>query len=210
MTHAATGIRVLLVDDDAAFSRAMGGELARRGYLVDTRTTGRDALEPSASTDVDVILLDLRLPDLDGLEVLRELRARNVPAGIVVLTGHGTIDTAVKAIQMGAYGYLEKPCPIARLEMSIQKTYEHARLLKRQRVLEDGYAAPDRTVDIVGRSAASQKVLETVNRIARTDSSTLILGETGVGKELVATLLHTQSGRRDAPFVVVNCAALHD
>jgi len=210
MTHTPIDIHVLLVDDDLAFSRAMGGELARRGYRVDTRTSGRDALDPAASADVDVILLDLRLPDMDGLDVLRDLRARNVRAGIVVLTGHGTIDTAVKAIQMGAYGYLEKPCPIAKLEMSIQKTHEHVRLLTRQRVLEDGYAAPDRTVDFVGRSAANQKLLDTVARIARTDSSTLILGETGVGKELVATLLHTQSGRRDAPFVVVNCAALHD
>ena len=210
MTHTPIDIHVLLVDDDLAFSRAMGGELARRGYRVDTRTSGRDALDPAASADVDVILLDLRLPDMDGLDVLRDLRARNVRAGIVVLTGHGTIDTAVKAIQMGAYGSLEKPCPIAKLEMSIQKTHEHVRLLTRQRVLEDGYAAPDRTVDFVGRSAANQKLLDTVARIARTDSSTLILGETGVGKELVATLLHTQSGRRDAPFVVVNCAALHD
>jgi len=210
MTRPVIDIRVLLVDDDPAFRRAMGGELARRGYRVDTRTSGRDALDSGASADADVILLDLRLPDIDGLEVLRELRARNVPAGIVVLTGHGTIDTAVKAIQIGAHDYLEKPCPIAKLEMAIQKTHEHVRLLKRQRVLEDGYAAPDRAVDIIGGSAANQKLLETVARIARTDSITLILGETGVGKELVATLLHTQSARRDAPFVVVNCAALHD
>ena len=210
MTHQPIDIRVLLVDDDSAFRQVMGGELARRGYGVDTRASGRDALEPAATADVDVILLDLRLPDMDGIDVLRDLRARSVAAGIVVLTGHGTIDTAVKAIQMGAHDYLEKPCPIAKLEMAIQKTHEHVRLLKRQRVLEDGYAAPDRAVDIVGRSAANRKLLDTVARIARTDSATLILGETGVGKELVATLLHTQSGRREGPFVVVNCAALHD
>lgn len=210
MTHQAIDIRVLLVDDDPSFRRVMGGELARRGYGVDTCASGRDALEPAASADVDVILLDLRLPDMDGLDVLRDFRARNVPAGIVVLTGHGTIDTAVKAIQMGAHDYLEKPCPIAKLEMAIRKTHEHVRLLNRQRVLEDGYAPPDRAVDIVGRSAANRKLLDTVARIARTDSTTLILGETGVGKELVATLLHTQSGRCNAPFVAVNCATLHD
>ena len=210
MTHEAIDIRVLLVDDDASFRRVMGGELARRGYTVEIRASGREALEPAASADADVILLDLRLPDMDGLDVLRELRVRNVPAGIVVLTGHGTIDTAVKAIQMGAHDYIEKPCPIAKLEMAIRKTYEHVCLLNRQRVLEDGYAAPDRAVDIVGGSAANRKLLDTVARIARTNSTTLILGETGVGKELVATLLHTQSARRDAPFVAVNCAALHD
>ncbi|MEI6667695.1 MAG: sigma-54 dependent transcriptional regulator [Acidobacteriota bacterium] len=210
MTRSAVGIRVLLVDDDPAFRRVMGGELARRGYRVATQASGREVLDTDATAETDVILLDLRLPDIDGLEVLRGLRSRNVLAGIVVLTGHGTIDTAVKAIQMGAHDYLEKPCPIAKLEMTIQKTHEHVRLVTRQRVLEDGYAPPDRTVDLVGRSAANQKLLETVARIAGTDAATLILGETGVGKELVATLLHTQSRRRDAPFVIVNCAALHD
>lgn len=210
MTSQVADVRVLLIDDDATFRRVMSKELARRGYAVDTRASGREALDPAASANVDVILLDLRLKDMDGLDVLRDLRARNVPAGIVVLTGHGTIDTAVKAIQIGAHDYLEKPCPIANLEMAIRKTHEHMGLLKRQRVLEDGYTPPDRTVDIVGRSAANQKLIDSVARIARTDSTTLILGETGVGKELVATLLHTQSGRRNKPFVTVNCAALHD
>jgi DNA-binding NtrC family response regulator len=203
-------IRVLLVDDDPAFRRAMGTELARRGYSVETRASAEEALDPAASADVDVILLDLRLPDKDGLEVLEELRRRAVPAGIVVLTGHGTIDTAVRAIRVGAYDYLEKPCPIAKLEMAIQKTHEHVRLITRQRVLEDGYAVPDRGVEFVGESAANRKLMDAVARIARSDSTTLILGETGVGKELVATLLHTQSARREAPFVAVNCAALHD
>ena len=210
MTTSAKDIRVLLVDDDPAFRRVMGGELARRGYTVTTCASGREALEPAASADADVILLDLRLEDMDGLEVLNELRGRSPACGIVVLTGHGTIDTAVKAMRLGAHDYLEKPCPIAKLEMAIQKTHEHMRLLSRQRVLEDGYAAPDRGVDFIGESAASRKLLESVARIARTDSTTLILGETGVGKELIATLLHTQSARRDAPFVAVNCAAFHD
>ena len=210
MTQEAINIRVLLVDDDPTFRRVMGGELARRGYAVDTRASGHESLDPAATADVDVILLDLHLSDMDGLDVLRDMRARNVPAGIVVLTGHGTIDTAVKAIQMGAHDYLEKPCPIAKLEMAVRKTHEHVRLINRQRVLEDGYAPPDRAVDFVGRSAANRKLLDAVARIARTDSTTLILGETGVGKELVATLLHTQSGRSNAPFVAVNCAALHD
>jgi len=210
VTTTGRDIRVLLVDDDPAFRRVMGGELARRGYTVETRGSGKEALEPSAAADVDVILLDLRLSDMDGLDVLSELRGRPVTCGIVVLTGHGTIDTAVKAMRMGAHDYLEKPCPIAKLELSIQKTHEHIRLLTRQQVLEDGYAAPNRGVEFIGESAASRKLLESVARIARTDSTTLILGETGAGKELIATLLHTQSGRHDAPFVAVNCAAFHD
>lgn len=210
MTSIPKDIRVLLVDDDPTFRRVMGSELTRRGYGVETCASGREALEASASSDADVILLDLKLPDMDGIDVLRELRSRGTPAGIIVLTGHGTIDTAVRAIRLGAYDYLEKPCPIAKLEMAVQKTHEHVRVLSRQRVLEDGYAAPRVGPEIVGGSTANQKLLEAVARIAKTDSATLILGETGVGKELVATLLHTQSGRSEAPFVAVNCAALHD
>ncbi len=203
-------IRVLLVDDDPVFRRVMGGELVRRGYAVETRASGAEALDPAAGADADVLLLDLKLPDMDGIDVLRELRSRNGAGAIIVLTGHGTIDTAVKAIRLGAHDYLEKPCPIAKLELAIQKTHEHVRAVNRQRVLEDGYAVPRVGAEIVGSSAANRKLLDAVARIARTDSTTLILGETGVGKELVATRLHTQSSRCDAPFVAVNCAALHD
>jgi DNA-binding NtrC family response regulator len=210
VTATPRNIHVLLVDDDPTFRRVMGAELMRRGYAVDTCASGGEALGAPVGADVDVILLDLRLPDMDGLGVLEELRRRNSPTGIIVLTGHGTIDTAVKAMRMGAHDYLEKPCSVAKLEMAIQKTHEHVRVLSRQRVLEDGYAAPRVGPEIVGRSAASRKLLDAVARIARTDSTTLILGETGVGKELVATLLHTQSGRSEAPFVAVNCAAFHD
>jgi DNA-binding NtrC family response regulator len=203
-------IRVLLVDDDPTFRRVMGSELDRRGYSVVTCASGHEALQSPAGAEVDVILLDLKLPDVDGLEVLSEMRARGVSAGIIVLTGHGTIDTAVRAMRIGAYNYLEKPCPIASLEMSIQKACEHVRLLSRQRVLEDGYSAPHVEPAIIGSSSANRKLLEAVARIAKSDSTTLILGETGVGKELVATLLHRQSGRSERPFVAVNCAALHD
>ncbi len=201
---------MLLVDDDPVFRRVMGTELVRRGYTVETRACGKEALDPAVGADADVVLLDLRLPDMDGIDVLRELRARNAMVGVIVLTGHGTIDTAVKAMRLGAHDYLEKPCPIAKLELAIQKTHEHVRLLHRQRVLEDGYAPPRVGAEIVGSSAANRKLLDAVARIARTDSTTLILGETGVGKELVATRLHTQSSRSEAPFVAVNCAALHD
>ncbi len=210
VTPTPNDIRVLLVDDDPTFGRVMGSELGRRGYGVVTSACGKSALEIAVGGELDVILLDLKLPDMDGIDVLGELRARGVTAGIIVLTGHGTIDTAVRAIRTGAYNYLEKPCPIATLEMAIQKAYEHVRLLSRQRVLEDGYAAPHVSPEVVGTSAANRKLLDAVARIARTDSTTLILGETGVGKELVASLLHRQSGRSEGPFVAVNCAALHD
>ncbi len=211
MKKSATRARVLLVDDDETFRRVMAAELTRRGYNVVTASSGSEAVERAPHMDVDVILLDLRLPDMDGIEVLERLRDRNSSSpGVVVLTGHGTIDTAIRAIRLGAHDYLEKPCQIEKLEIAIEKTWEHVRLVKRQRVLEDGYAPPNVASGLVGTSAAFQKLLENVARIARTDGTTLVLGETGVGKEVVAKLLHAQSPRNEAPFVVVDCAALHE
>ena len=210
MKKSADTPRVLLIDDDDMFRRVMAAELTRRGYRVTAIATGRQALE-TQHADADVALLDLRLPDMDGIEVLERLRERNASSmGVVVLTGHGTIDTAIRAIRLGAHDYLEKPCQIEKLEMAIQKTWEHVRLVKRQRVLEDGYAAPNVAAGLVGVSPAFVKLLENVARIARTGATTLVLGETGVGKEVVAKLLHAQSPRAEAPFVVVDCAALHE
>ena len=200
--------RVLLVDDDDEFRRVMSGELARRGYAVNSVASGAAALAQAA--EADVIVLDLRLPDTDGIDVLKKLRSTDVSAGVLVLTGHGTIDTAIQAVRLGAYDYLEKPCPLDRMEMAIQKAYEHTRLIERQWVLEDGYRAPEVGLDFIGKSPALEKVRQAIARMAPTDSTTLILGETGVGKDMVARLLHAQSGRRERPFVVVDCAALHE
>ncbi len=202
--------RVLLVDDDDTFRRVMGAELTRRGYKVVAVASGAAALEQLPQSHPDVTLLDLHLPDIDGIEVLRRLQAVSASTPVVVLTAHGTIDTAIQAIRLGARDYLEKPCPIAKLEMTIQKTCEHDRLVKRQQVLEDGYSAPDVAPGVVGASPAFVKLMANVARIARTGATTLVLGETGVGKEVVAALLHAQSPRSEAPFVVVDCAALHE
>ena len=200
--------RVLLVDDDDDFRHVMSAELARRGYAVSAVAAGAAALARAA--EADVIVLDMRLPDMDGIDVLKKLRGAEAAAGVLVLTGHGTIDTAIQAVRLGAYDYLEKPCPLDRMEMAIQKTYEHLRLVERQHVLEDGYRPPEVGPDLIGQSPALEKVRQAVARIAPTDSTTLILGETGVGKEMVARLLHAHSRRQDRPFVVVDCAALHE
>jgi DNA-binding NtrC family response regulator len=208
MTVNRKSVRVTLVDDDDDFRRVMSGELARRGYVVSSVASGAAAITQAA--DADVVVLDLRLPDMDGIEVLKKLRSTDVPAGVLVLTGHGTIDTAIQAVRLGAYDYLEKPCPLDRMDMAIQKAYEHVRLVERQRVLEDGYSAPDVGLELIGKSPALEKVRQTIARVAPTDSTTLVLGETGVGKEMVAQMLHAQSRRRDRPFVIVDCAALQE
>jgi len=210
VSRAAKDVRVLLVDDDPAFRRVMAAELSRRGYSVVAVSSGTEALAQAPEAGADVTLLDLRLPDMDGIQVLERLRELNPSGGVVVLTAHGTIDTAIRATRLGAYDYLEKPCPIGKLEMAIDKTHEHVSLLRRQRVLEDGYAVSNVASGLVGKSPAFVKLMDSVARIGRTDATTLVLGETGVGKDVVASLLHAQSPRADASFVVVDCAALHE
>ena len=210
MSATARGHRVLLVDDDETFRRVLSSELKRRGHAVETQATGQGALEPGVASETEVVLLDLQLPDIDGIEVLKGLRERGVTAGVIILTGHGTIDTAIQAIRLGADDFLEKPCPIEKIDLTIRRTRETLELRRRHQILSDGYSPADVRPVMVGASAAYRKLRESVSRLAVSDATTLILGETGVGKDLVAKLLHGESPRKDAPFVIVDCAALHE
>jgi len=210
MVDASTTGRILLVDDDETFREVLESELSRRGHQVTVAATGTEAVQIACRVVPDVILLDLRLPDMDGLEVLKQIDQKQLLAGVVVLTGHGTIDTAIKAIRLGAQDYLEKPCPIAKVELAIQRIREHLALVERQRVLQDGYSLPDVSSGMVGTSPAFREMGEKIERIARVESTTLIRGETGVGKEMVAKLLHAKSARADGSFVVVDCAVLDE
>ncbi len=210
MNGTGRAIRVLLVDDDDTFREVMSAELVRRGYQVASAADGRSALEQSSIGESDVILLDLRLPDMDGIEVLKKIRAREPAGRVVILTGHGTIDTAIKAIRLGAYDFLEKPCPVEQVEIAVQQAHENLRLVERQKVLEDGFSPPDVQLEFIGSSPVFEKLRQTIAKIAAADATTLILGETGSGKEMAATLLHAQGPRRDKPFIVLDCAALHE
>jgi len=201
---------VLVVDDDDAFRTVLSAELTRRGFDVLGAATGAEGVDEAVRRAPAVILLDLRLPDADGMDVLRQLRAAEVPSEVIVLTGHGTIDTAIRAIKLGAYDYIEKPCPMEQVELVIQKALDHQSLVTRQRVLQDALAPPDVRSSFVGAAPEFRRLRDTIARIARADSSTLITGETGTGKEMTAALLHAEGPRSEAPFVVVDCATLDE
>ncbi len=205
----ATGA-ILLVDDDAAFRQVMGGELRHLGYDVVAVATGEEAVREVARAEHDVILLDLRLPSMNGLEVLRNVREARPSSEVIMLTGHGSIDTAIESIRMGAFDYVVKPCPLDEIQIRIQRAMERRSLRQRANLLERGLTPPDLGSSFIGASPEFQRVLHLIERVAASDSTVLISGETGSGKEMVAKLIHARSARKCRPLVVVECAALQE
>jgi DNA-binding NtrC family response regulator len=201
---------LLLVDDDETFRRVMAGELERLGFDVAAAASGEEALRAAASQEPQVVLLDLQLPDRDGLEVLQAIRERCPGAEVIMLTGHGTFDTAIQSIRLGAFDYVAKPCPLDELEVRLQRALERRALRQRTTLLERALTPPDPGGLFVGKSPAFRQALDLVERAAASDSTVLVCGETGTGKELAARLLHARSPRRSRPFVIVDCAALQE
>jgi DNA-binding NtrC family response regulator len=202
--------RVLLVDDDDVFRHVMTGELRRLGYEVVEAGSGAEALGQASEREPEVVLLDLRLPDMSGLDVLKGLRESAPASEVVMLTGHGSIDTAIESIRLGAFDYVVKPCPLGELELRVHRAVERQALRRRASLLERGLTPPDPGPSLVGESLAFRELLELVERVAATDATVLVVGETGSGKEMIAKLLHARSPRRSRPFVVVECAALQE
>jgi DNA-binding NtrC family response regulator len=200
----------MLVDDDAAFRHVMAGELRRLGFEVEAVETGEDAVRRIGDDAPDVVLLDLQLPGMSGLDVLRTVNELHPSAEIIMLTGHGSIDTAIESIRAGAFDYVVKPCPLDELEVRIQRATERQALRRRAGLLERGLTPPDLGGSFVGQSPQFREMLHLIDRVAPTDSTVLVTGETGSGKEMVTKLIHARSLRRARPFVVVECAALQE
>src|ERR671925_75250 len=196
---------VLIVDDEAGVRSALSGVLRDEGYTVDAVDSGEACLDRVARAPFDVIVLDVWLPGMDGIATLARLRERRVDAPIVMISGHGNIESAVRAIKMGAFDFVEKP-------LSLEKTVLVVRNALRQRSLEAENRALRAKVDaqhtMVGESYAMIRLREQVAMAAPTNGRVLIFGENGTGKELVARNIHALSRRRSGPFVEVNCAAI--
>jgi len=201
---------ILLVDDDAAFRHVMSGELRRLGHDVATAASGEEAIARVEAQEPEIVLLDLRLPGMDGLEALKAIRAHNSGIEIIMLTGHGSIDTAIESIKVGAFDYVTKPCPLDEIQVRVQRAIERRALKQRASLLERALQPPDLAASFVGESPEFRRMLHLVELVGPSDSTVLISGETGSGKERVAKLIHARSLRKDRPFVVVDCAALQE
>jgi DNA-binding NtrC family response regulator len=202
------GIRVLVADDEKNLRELMVRELGRKGHEVEGVSDGESALHQLRETPYDVVILDMKMPRKEGIEVLRELTDFPDPPQVIVMTGFQEVATAVEAMKLGAYDYLTKPTKIEELDILIRKAAEKGQLLRDNAALRARSEGAGPFSGIVTRSALMQEALRIVDRVAPTDSAVLILGESGTGKELVARAIHDRSPRVDRPFVPIHCGAL--
>lgn len=203
-------IRVLLVDDDDHFRVPLHKELEHLGFEMYSLPEGAEALNLVRQHRVDVVLLDIRLAKENGIETLVELKRSAPNTEVIMLTGYGTVDSAVQAMKLGASDFLKKPCSLAEIEATIRQTLERRRLQRENTALRADLEHCQEHTEFVGRSAGLRQVLDLIDRVAQTDSTVLIQGESGVGKELVARAIHRNSHRSKGPFVVVDCGSLHE
>jgi two-component system nitrogen regulation response regulator NtrX len=199
------GEHILVVDDEPAIQTALRGVLEDEGYRVSTVGSGTEALRLAAEDGPDVVFLDIWMPKKDGLETLADLKRVRPEAPVIVISGHGTIETAVKATRLGAYDFIEKPLSLEKTLVTVTRALEHTRLERENASLR---ARLDLDSQIIGESDVIRALREQIATAAPTSGRVLIQGENGSGKELVARAIHALSARREQPFVEVNCAAI--
>jgi DNA-binding NtrC family response regulator len=195
--------RILIVDDDATIRDALERVLDYEDYAVTTAADGPKALELLAERRFDLALLDIKMPGMDGLEVLERAKKLHEDLVCIMVSGHGTVQTAVEATKLGAFDFLEKPPDRDRLLVTIRNGLQQAVMVTES---ETARRRLGKSLEIVGESAAIRAVLKQVEKVARTNATVLITGENGTGKELVAHAVHRASPRADARFVQINCA----
>lgn len=201
-------IDLLIVEDDEDYRKTVVRWFLRRGYRVQDAPTAEDAVDRCQRQQFHVGVFDLRMPGVSGLDLLQRIKVTSPETEVVLLTGEGTIETAVEAMKLGALDYLLKPFPLAELEGVVQRAAETCTLRKENRQLKALLQRTQGQLDMIGRSTAMQEVFRLIERAGPTDKAILIEGESGTGKELVARALQKVSLRADKPFVVINCAAL--
>jgi len=196
---------ILIVDDEKAIRKTLGEILSYEGYKLEEASDGEEALKRFKEKSYDVVLCDIKMPKMDGIEFLERAREANPDVPIIMISGHGTIETAVEAVKKGAYDYISKPPDLNRLLITIRNAMDKTNLVTETKVLKRKVA---KAQEMIGESAPIKKIKDTIEKVAPTEARVLITGENGVGKELVARWLHERSSRASGPLVEVNCAAI--
>ena len=201
---------VLIVDDEDSQRIILKGNLVKKGYRVLDASSANDALMAAENNVVDVIVSDFKMPDMTGLELLREIKKRNPETGFVMVTAYATIKDAVNAMKDGAFDYLVKPFDLDELDIIIRRLIERKHLISEVKHLKEQISSASRLGDLIASSSSMQGVLDVASRAASSKASVLIQGESGTGKEVLARAIHFASSRLDNPFVAINCAALNE
>jgi DNA-binding NtrC family response regulator len=196
---------ILIIDDERSIRNVLKDILGNEGFKVDEASDGEEGLQKFKQNGYDLILCDIKMPKLDGLEFLDAVVAANSETPVIMISGHGNIETAVDAVKKGAYDYISKPPDLNRLLITIRNALDKTNLVKETKVLKRKVS---KVQEIIGNSDAIKKIKETIDKVAPTDARVLITGENGTGKELVARWLHEKSLRNAGPIVEVNCAAI--
>lgn len=200
-------ISILVVDDELSIRESLSGWLQQDGYEVESAADGPAALAKAQETHYDIMLLDVKMPRMDGITVLKTLRESNTDTAVVVMTAHGAIQDAVEAMKLGAHDYLLKPFDLEEMSLIIEKLVQVQTLAMENLILKDRVATISRFENLVGQSPPMLQLFETIVDVAQSDATVLLTGETGTGKELVARSIHSQSPRCYGPFIAINCGA---
>ena len=196
---------ILIIDDERSIRNVLKDILSNEGYKVEEAADGEEGLKKFTSVNYDLVLCDIKMPKLDGLEFLQKAYHHNSDIPVIMISGHGNIETAVEAVKKGAFDYISKPPDLNRLLITIRNAMDKNNLVQETKVLKRKVS---KTEQIIGESDSIKKIKETIDKVAPTDARVLITGENGSGKELVARWLHEKSNRSASPMIEVNCAAI--
>ncbi|MGB7055574.1 MAG: sigma-54 dependent transcriptional regulator [bacterium] len=201
-------MHILVVDDESSQRELLAGFLKKRGHTVTTAASGVEAVEKNTTTGFDLAILDLKMPELDGIETIVRMKEIDPETYFVVLTGYGTVESAVRAMKSGAYDYLNKPVNLDELELIIEHIQSDQNMRQELELLRAAVQGEFKWDSFIAESPRMQEILSLISRVARSDTSILIMGESGTGKDLVARIIHNASGRKNSRFVAISCAAL--